>query len=142
MPAAVALIAGSYLLSAYWNYNMAEIAIFAIAAAGLTVLTGINGQLSLGHGALMAVGAYTTSLLLKVQPTLPFLVTVVAAIATTAVTGGIIGVAAARSARSVPGRGHARAGRRAAPAGDPLRQRVRWQPGAQRGPAHRAGLAR
>ncbi len=94
--AAIALIAGSYLLSAFWNYNMAEIAIFVIAAAGLTVLTGINGQLSLGHGALMAVGAYTTSLLLKVQPSLPFLLTVVAAIATTAVTGGIIGVAAAR----------------------------------------------
>ncbi|MDQ6855842.1 MAG: branched-chain amino acid ABC transporter permease [Candidatus Dormibacteraeota bacterium] len=96
VPVAVALIAGSYLLSAFWNYNLAEIAIFAIAAAGLTVLTGINGQLSLGHGALMAVGAYTTSLLLKVQPTLPFILTLLAAIVTTAATGAIIGAAAAR----------------------------------------------
>ena len=36
----------------------------ASPAAGLTVLTGLNGQISLGHGALMAVGAYTTALLL------------------------------------------------------------------------------
>ncbi len=96
VPVAAAVIAGTYLLSAFWNYNVAEIAIFTIAAAGLTVLTGINGQLSLGHGALMAVGAFTTSLLLKVQPTLPFLLTIAAAIVTTALTGGIIGIAAAR----------------------------------------------
>ncbi len=39
-------------------------AYLGIAAGGLTVLTGLNGQVSLGHGALMAVGAYTTALLL------------------------------------------------------------------------------
>jgi len=92
----VALLAATYLLDAYTNYNIAEVAIFATAAAGLTVLTGINGQLSLGHGALMAVGAYTTSLLLKVQPQLPLVVALVAAVASTALAGGIIGVAAAR----------------------------------------------
>ena len=37
-------------------------AYLGIAAGGLTVLTGLNGQISLGHGALMAVGAYTTAL--------------------------------------------------------------------------------
>ena len=93
---AVVLIAVTYLLDAFTQYNIAGIAIFAIAAAGLTVLTGINGQLSLGHGALMAVGAYTTSLLLKVQPQFPFLLTLLAAIVATALAGGIIGVAAAR----------------------------------------------
>jgi branched-chain amino acid transport system permease protein len=93
---AVVLIAVTYLLDAFTQYNVAGIAIFAIAAAGLTVLTGINGQLSLGHGALMAVGAYTTSLLLKVQPEFPFLLTLLAAIVATALAGGIIGVAAAR----------------------------------------------
>ena len=39
-------------------------AYLGIAAGGLTVLTGLNGQISLGHGALMAIGAYTTALLL------------------------------------------------------------------------------
>ena len=44
--------------------QMAEMAYLGIAVGGLTVLTGLNGQLSLGHGALMAFGAYTTALLL------------------------------------------------------------------------------
>jgi branched-chain amino acid transport system permease protein len=96
VPLAAVALGVTYLLDAFTNYNIAGIAIFAIAAAGLTVLTGINGQLSLGHGALMAVGAYTTSLLLKVQPELPFLLTLLAAIVSTALAGGIIGVAAAR----------------------------------------------
>ncbi len=96
IPLALALLAVTYLLDAFTNYNIAGVAIFAIAAAGLTVLTGINGQLSLGHGALMAVGAYTTSLLLKAQPEFPFLLTLLAAIVSTALTGGIIGLAAAR----------------------------------------------
>ncbi len=93
---AIALIAVTYLLDAFTNYNIAGVAIFAIAAAGLTVLTGINGQLSLGHGALMAVGAYTTGLLLKTNPDFPFILTLLASVVTTALAGAIIGVAAAR----------------------------------------------
>jgi branched-chain amino acid transport system permease protein len=96
VPLGVAVLAVTYLLDAYTNYNVAGVAIFATAAAGLTVLTGVNGQLSLGHGALMAVGAYTTSLLLKVQPQLPLILALAAAVASTALAGGIIGVAAAR----------------------------------------------
>ncbi len=93
---AVVVIAVSYLLDTFTDYNIAGVAIFAIAAAGLTVLTGINGQLSLGHGALMAVGAYTTALLLKGNPDFPFILTLLAAIVTTALAGAVIGVAAAR----------------------------------------------
>ena len=40
-------------------------AYYVPTVAGLTLLTGLNGQISLGHGALMAVGAYTTALLLE-----------------------------------------------------------------------------
>ena len=93
---AAALVAVTYQVDEFTNYNIAGVAIFVIAAAGLTVLTGINGQLSLGHGALMAIGAYTTSLLLKVQPQTPLIVTLLAAVVTTGVAGAIIGVAAAR----------------------------------------------
>jgi branched-chain amino acid transport system permease protein len=96
VPLAVLLLAGTYAVDAFTDYNIAGIAIFAVAAAGLTVLTGVNGQLSLGHGALMAVGAYTTSLLLKEQPQLPFVLTLLASIVATGLAGGIIGVAAAR----------------------------------------------
>ena len=53
--AAVVLLLLSSQIGAYDDYNLTEVAIFAIAAAGLTVLTGLNGQLSLGHGALMAI---------------------------------------------------------------------------------------
>ena len=52
-------------VSAFRHAQLAAMAYYAIAAAGLTVLTGLNGQISLGHGALMAVGAYTTALLLR-----------------------------------------------------------------------------
>ena len=38
------------------------VAIYLIALAGLNILTGYNGQISLGHGAFMAIGAYTTAI--------------------------------------------------------------------------------
>lgn len=44
---------------------MIEMVIFAIAAIGLNVVTGYTGQLNLGFGAFMAIGAYTTGYLMK-----------------------------------------------------------------------------
>jgi branched-chain amino acid transport system permease protein len=82
-------------IGAYDDYNLAQIAIFAIAAAGLNLLTGANGQLSLGHGALMAIGAYTTSLLLRGRD-LPLPLVLLASVATASLIGAIFGVAAAR----------------------------------------------
>ena len=38
-------------------------AIYFIAILGLNILTGYNGQISLGHGGFMAIGAYTTAIL-------------------------------------------------------------------------------
>lgn len=77
--------------------QLSSMAYLAIAAGGLTVLTGQSGQLSLGHGALMAVGAYTTALLLQSRAAAPPLV-VVLAIATvvTLVVGVAVGIPAAR----------------------------------------------
>ncbi len=79
-----------------FNAQVGYVAFYAIAAGGLTVLTGLNGQISLGHGALMAVGAYTTALLLDVDEPLPLVVIFLAAIALTSLVGAIVGVAAAR----------------------------------------------
>src|SRR5438552_5227337 len=42
---------------------MQTIAFYAIAAIGLNVLVGYQGQISLGHGALFAFGAYASALL-------------------------------------------------------------------------------
>jgi branched-chain amino acid transport system permease protein len=43
--------------------QLAYVGVFAIALIGLAILTGITGQISLGHGAFMAIGAYTTAIL-------------------------------------------------------------------------------
>lgn len=92
----VLLLLTSFVFDAYTNYNVTEVAILAISAAGLTVLTGINGQVSLGHGALMMIGAYTTSVLLTWHPDLPLILMLVASIATTGIAGAIVGIAGAR----------------------------------------------
>ena len=54
----------SIKLNAFRDYQIAEIAVYVTAVAGLTVLTGLSGQISLGNGAFMAIGAYATALLL------------------------------------------------------------------------------
>lgn len=88
-----------YLLdsvNAFLVYQLSSVAYIAIAAAGLTVLTGLNGQLSLGHGALMAIGAYTTALLLKTYTDLNPALVMAAAVVVTAIGSIVVGAAAAR----------------------------------------------
>jgi branched-chain amino acid transport system permease protein len=60
---AVVLGVVSDFLGDYDNLQLAYGAYYFCAIAGLTVLAGLSGQISLGHGALMAVGAYTVALL-------------------------------------------------------------------------------
>lgn len=93
---ALALVGITYIVSPFTDFNIAGIAIYTIAASGLTVLTGLNGQVSLGHGALMMIGAYSTSVLLHYQPNIPLILTLLAAIAATAIAGAVVGVAGAR----------------------------------------------
>lgn len=85
----------SIRLSPFHDLQLAQICVTATAAAGLTVLSGLSGQISLGHGAFMAIGAYSTVLLREDQhwelgPVL------LASTVITAVAGAVIGVAAAR----------------------------------------------
>ena len=82
-------------VSRYRDFQLSEIAAYAVVVAGLTVLTGLNGQISLGHGALMAVGAYTTAVLL-LHTHLPLVVILLASIVTGAAVGAAVGVVAAR----------------------------------------------
>lgn len=84
-------------VSDFRNVQLASMAYLGIAAGGLTVLTGLNGQISLGHGALMAVGAYTTALLLDDrEATTPLPLVLLAAVVVTLVVGIAVGAAAAR----------------------------------------------
>ncbi|HEX4703683.1 MAG TPA: branched-chain amino acid ABC transporter permease [Pseudonocardiaceae bacterium] len=85
----------SVSVNQFQDLQLAQICYTAIAAAGLTVLSGLSGQISLGHGAFMAVGAYTTALLLNNQDW-PLAVVLVASTAVAGIVGLVVGVAAAR----------------------------------------------
>jgi branched-chain amino acid transport system permease protein len=51
-------------VSAFRAQELAYVGIYLIALLGLNVLTGYTGQISLGHGAFMAIGGYTTAILM------------------------------------------------------------------------------
>ena len=72
-----------------------EIAYFVIAISSIILLTGYSGQVSLGHGALMAVGAYAAAVL-RNEFNAPFILCFIAAVLVAALSGALLGVAAAR----------------------------------------------
>lgn len=72
-----------------------QIMALAIAAAGLNLLTGFNGQISVGHGAFYALGAYT-SLLLVTEQGWPFWAAAAAGAAGSFVIGLLVGLPALR----------------------------------------------
>jgi branched-chain amino acid transport system permease protein len=51
------------LVSDFHSRELAAVGIYFIALIGLNVLTGYSGQISLGHGAFMGIGGYTTAIL-------------------------------------------------------------------------------
>src|SRR3954451_13115378 len=59
----VALIAAPYLVSSYVLSQLHFVLIYSIVGFGLMLLTGYTGQISLGHAAFLATGAYTEALL-------------------------------------------------------------------------------
>jgi branched-chain amino acid transport system permease protein len=59
----VAVVAAPFLSSNYRTYQLAFVGLYLVALAGLDILTGFTGQISLGHGAFMGIGAYTTTIL-------------------------------------------------------------------------------
>ena len=79
-------------------YNQAQLALVLILFIGtlsVTLLTGISGQLSLGQGALMAVGGYSSALLM-INHQFSLWIAVPASIIAAAIAGLLLGVAAAR----------------------------------------------
>jgi branched-chain amino acid transport system permease protein len=57
------VVALPFLISGYHQGLATYVAIYFIAILGLNILTGYTGQISIGHGAFMAIGGYTTVLL-------------------------------------------------------------------------------
>lgn len=91
---AAALATAPYWLSEYMLSQMVFIAIYGIVGLGLMLLTGYTGQVSLGHAAFMAVGAYTHALL--VANGWPFLLSLALAALLSAAVGVIVGLPALR----------------------------------------------
>src|SRR2546428_13591838 len=56
------------VVTSFQSSEWTQVLIFAIVIMGLNILVGDNGQISLGHHALMVVGAYTIAILLHRDP--------------------------------------------------------------------------
>jgi branched-chain amino acid transport system permease protein len=65
--AAVAVFLLPRFISDFRAQQFAYVGIYFIALLGLNLLTGITGQISLGHGAFMLIGGYTTAILISNQ---------------------------------------------------------------------------
>ena len=94
---AVAFGVVPFMIDAYWvNAIFLPFLIYAIAALGLNVLTGYCGQVSLGTGAFMAVGAYAVYKLMTAFPEVPFALHVLLAGGITAAVGALFGLPSLR----------------------------------------------
>jgi branched-chain amino acid transport system permease protein len=62
---AIALVLLPFLIEDFRVFQVNLVLIYAIAILGLNILTGYGGQISLGHGAFYAVGAYTSAILIS-----------------------------------------------------------------------------
>ncbi|WP_373288302.1 branched-chain amino acid ABC transporter permease [Chelatococcus reniformis] len=60
----VAAIALPFVTKSFFVFQVTMVLIYAIAILGLNLLTGFNGQFSLGHAAFYAIGAYTAAILM------------------------------------------------------------------------------
>ena len=86
----VALLAAAcvlpFVLPSYAVFQATMVIAYALALLGLNLLTGYNGQISLGHGAFFALGAYVAAMLME-QAGWPYWATLPAA----ALAGGVVG---------------------------------------------------
>jgi branched-chain amino acid transport system permease protein len=95
---ALVLLAASalpLLVSDYRTFQFTLAIVYAIALLGLNLLTGYNGQISLGHGAFYAIGAYTAAILMD-QYGMPYWATLPVAAVVCLVAGFLFGLPALR----------------------------------------------
>jgi branched-chain amino acid transport system permease protein len=84
-----------YYATTYWLDVMNRIGIAIIGAIGLNILVGYTGQISIGHAAFLAVGAYATAIL-EINAGLPFYLAIPLAALITAGFGLIFGIPSLR----------------------------------------------
>jgi branched-chain amino acid transport system permease protein len=95
---AVVLLVACVLPFMLGNYRVFQLTLawsYAIALLGLNMLTGYNGQISLGHGAFYAIGAYVAAILMD-KFGLPYWATIPVAGAVCLVAGFLFGLPALR----------------------------------------------
>ena len=98
-----------FMLSNFRLFQFTQVCIYAIALLGLNILTGYNGQISLGHGAFYAVGAYTTAIMID-QWNIAYGWTIPVAGIVCLVVGFLFGDPGAPAGGALPGARHLRAG--------------------------------
>ena len=84
-----------FLVSNYRTFQFTLVLVYSIALLGLNILTGYNGQISLGHGAFYAIGAYTAAMLID-KFGVPYWATLPAAGAVCLLAGFLFGLPALR----------------------------------------------
>jgi branched-chain amino acid transport system permease protein len=84
---AIVVAALPLVIPQYVSFELTYAGAYAIAIVGLVILVGKTGQISLGHGAFMAVGGYTVAILSNAGIAYPL------AIPAAAITAGILGIA-------------------------------------------------
>ena len=90
--AAIVPVAG---FTDYHLFQLTMVVVYAIAILGLALLTGFNGQISLGHGAFYAIGAYTTAILMTTW-NVPYWLTLPISAVVCACVGFLLGLPALR----------------------------------------------
>ena len=85
------------VVSNFRSFQLTQLMVYAIAILGLNLLTGYNGQISLGHGAFFAIGAYVASILMD-KAGVPYWATVPAAAVVCFAVGFLFGLPALRLA--------------------------------------------
>ena len=88
------LLAAPFLVSGYVLSQLHFICIYSIVGLGLMLLVGYTGQISLGHAAFLATGAYTEALLQGAG--VPFVISLTCAALFSGVVGIIVGLPALR----------------------------------------------
>jgi branched-chain amino acid transport system permease protein len=84
-----------FLVSNYRTFQFTLVLVYAIALLGLNILTGYNGQISLGHGAFYAIGAYCAAILMD-KFGVPYWATLPVAGAVCLIAGFLFGLPALR----------------------------------------------
>lgn len=84
-----------FAVTSYQLLLATQVVVYAVALLGLNILTGYNGQLSLGHGAFYAIGAYVTAILLD-KTGIPYWATIPLAGGLCLVVGFLFGLPALR----------------------------------------------